>query len=233
MAYVYEHWRTDTGECFYVGKGSGKRAALKRRPNNPHYQAIVAKLDRLGARIEVRIIADGLTDEQAFALEVDRIADLRASGVRLCNHAAGGTGGMSGIPRSEESRKKQSATIKGRPMSVAQIEANRNAHATPEYRARVSAQQTGRKRPPGTGKKISEAKARDWAENRAERLASLKRGHKASDETRAKQRAAKTPEVRAKISAAVKRQWQNPEFRALVSATMRQTNEKRRLENAQ
>lgn len=24
--YVYEHWRLDRDECFYVGKGTGKRA---------------------------------------------------------------------------------------------------------------------------------------------------------------------------------------------------------------
>jgi hypothetical protein len=40
---VYEHWRPDTGEIFYVGKGKGRRAfelkwgrTLKRNPN--HYQ---------------------------------------------------------------------------------------------------------------------------------------------------------------------------------------------------
>lgn len=30
--YVYEHWRPDTGVCFYVGKGKEKRAwDMKRR----------------------------------------------------------------------------------------------------------------------------------------------------------------------------------------------------------
>jgi AmiR/NasT family two-component response regulator len=51
-----------------------------------------------------------------------------------------------------------------------------------------------------------------------------------SEQAKAKIHAPKTPEHRAKLSAAAKRQWrENAAFRALVSKTMRRTNEMRKL----
>ena len=63
--YVYEHWRLDRDECFYVGKGHGSRAfSMKNR--NKHHQAIVSKLNRIGSAFEVKIVASGLSEEEAF-----------------------------------------------------------------------------------------------------------------------------------------------------------------------
>ena len=56
MFYVYEHWRTDRDECFYVGKGHGRRAYdMKRR--NKYHQAIVSKILRTGFAVEIKIVA--------------------------------------------------------------------------------------------------------------------------------------------------------------------------------
>jgi hypothetical protein len=89
--YVYEHWRLDRDECFYVGKGKGGRAySMKNR--NRHHQAIVAKLGRIGSAFEVKIVASGLLEETAFMLERERIAFWRASGVDLTNMTNGGDG---------------------------------------------------------------------------------------------------------------------------------------------
>ena len=41
--YVYEHVRPDTGVCFYVGKGKGKRA-WNMKDRNAHHRAIQSKL---------------------------------------------------------------------------------------------------------------------------------------------------------------------------------------------
>jgi hypothetical protein len=110
--YVYEHWRLDRDECFYVGKGRGGRAySMKNR--NRHHQAIVAKMARIGSAFEVRIVASGLSEQEAFDLERERIAFWRTAGVDLANLTNGGEG-VSGLKHSEETKKLWSQQRKGR-----------------------------------------------------------------------------------------------------------------------
>lgn len=94
--YVYEHWRLDRDECFYVGKGKDKRA-YKMRDRNLHHRAIMAKLSRDGSGMDVRMVATGLTEDEAFLLEIERIAFWRSVGVDLANLTNGGEG-TSGFP---------------------------------------------------------------------------------------------------------------------------------------
>ena len=63
MAYIYLHRRNDTGEVFYVGKGSGNRATT-RDNRNPHWHNVVNK-----AGFTAEIIAKGLTDAEAYWVE--------------------------------------------------------------------------------------------------------------------------------------------------------------------
>lgn len=227
MAYVYEHWRSDTCEPFWVGKGSGGRANLKARRNKYHAN-IVAMLERDGFELVVKIIADDLTDEQAFALEIERIALWKALGIKLANSSVGGRGGLSGCKRSAESRAKQSQTTTGRKLSEVHRQKVVDRVRSPEARAQMSALHSGKKRPPETGARISASLKARWADPdcRARLLDAKKKcsAKPVSEETRAKMRAAKTPEARKRISEAVKKQWENPVFRKLVSDTMKQTN---------
>lgn len=109
--YVYEHWRLDRDECFYVGKGRGRRAyGMVQR--NSHHRAIQAKLSRIGSSMEVRIVADGLTERQAFDLEVERIAFWKNAGADLTNMTDGGEGATGHIT-TEETRIKIGAAAKG------------------------------------------------------------------------------------------------------------------------
>jgi len=64
MAYIYLHRRNDTGEVFYVGKGTRERATVT-KSRNPHWHNVVNK-----AGFTVEIIAKGLTDEEAYWAEV-------------------------------------------------------------------------------------------------------------------------------------------------------------------
>lgn len=227
-AYVYEHWRPDLNAPFWVGKGTGFRYRVYKRRSNTHYNGIVAKLRSAGLDVEVRFVAVDLSDEQAFTIEVERMHFWRESGITLANKAAGGRGGMSGVKRSPESRAKQSASCAGRKVSQETRDKISAIQRSPERRAATSALHLGRKRPAETGQKI-----------RAAHLASGHRppvtgsGRKLSHEHRSKLSAAKTPEVRAKLSAAAKRQWQNPEYRKLVSDTMKRTNARRAFERGQ
>lgn len=101
--YVYEHWRPDKDVPFYVGKGHGPRANnLSHRKK--HHKNIQTKLARLGMCVEVRLVAEGLVEMVALALEVERIALWRAAGVKLTNITEEGKGTV-GVRHSPERRK--------------------------------------------------------------------------------------------------------------------------------
>jgi len=93
LTYVlYEHWRLDRDECFYVGIGKTKSRPYDMKKRNRHHKAIVAKAFREGFAVEVRIVAAGLSWAEACDLEIARIKFWRESGADLANIAAGGNG---------------------------------------------------------------------------------------------------------------------------------------------
>ena len=193
--YVYEHWRLDRDECFYVGKGQRNRA-YNRGGRNSHWGNIVAKLERIGSGYEVKLVATGLTESAAFSLEKERIAFWRDR-VDLCNKTDGGDG-VSGLIMSQVSRQKMSDKAKGRPGNVTMLGRKHSA----ETRAKMSAAQKGKKKSPEHAAKVGAAH----------------RGKKRTEEHRAKLSIAHTgktisSETRAKLAEAAKLQWLDPEKR--------------------
>ena len=166
--YVYEHWRLDRDECFYVGKGKGNRAYVV-KDRNRHHKAIMAKLNRIGFAMEVRIVASGLSEQEAFDLEVRRIAFWRESGVDLTNLTNGGEG-ATGLKHSEEMKRRLSELNKGKPAAFKGrthteetkrrlSELGKIAGApkhSPEIIEKIADWHRGRKRSPETCAKISE-----------------------------------------------------------------------------
>lgn len=206
LYYVYEHWRLDKDECFYVGKGHGGRAySLKNR--NKHHQAIVAKLNRIGSAFEVRMVATGLLEEDAFRLEMERINFWRESGVDLANLTKGGEG-ISGFRHSDETKKKLSDMNKGMPavfkgrkhteetkQLLSEIGKKRGApKLTKEQQEKASVWHRGRKRSQETRDKIA-AKAKGRKSPMKGKISPL-RGRKVLDE------------VRLKMSDAAKMRWE-------------------------
>jgi NUMOD3 motif len=84
--YVYEWFIVDTLKVFYVGKGQGKRRFHTKR-RNQFFTRILNKYN-----CDVRLVKSSLTEQEAFELEQDRIAELRAIGQAFCNFANGGEG---------------------------------------------------------------------------------------------------------------------------------------------
>ena len=89
MYYVYEWFIEETGEIFHVGKGKNNRMFdVKRR--NKYFKRIINKY-----KCNVRIFKNGLTEEQAWQLEKDRIFELKKIGQASTNFHEGGKGGNS------------------------------------------------------------------------------------------------------------------------------------------
>jgi hypothetical protein len=81
---VYLHLRPDTGSVFYVGKGTRWREN-ETRHRNQHWQRIVNKYGRI-----VKIVASGLTNEEACLLEKKLISEIGRE--NLVNYTDGGEG---------------------------------------------------------------------------------------------------------------------------------------------
>lgn len=197
--YVYEHWRPDTGECFYVGKGCGKRAWQLKRRNEGH-QAVLSKLVALGLAVDVRIVAADLLEADALTLEIERIA-LYPSG-SLANRTKGGAG-LSGIVYSAAVREKMSRARMGMQFSEAH-RANISAAAkgrklSSAHKEKISLGGNGRVVSIETGRKISEAKrGRSFSEHHKLSLSGAHTG---------KSHGPHTPEAKARIAAAIREWW--------------------------
>lgn len=88
--YVYEWYIKETGEVFYVGKGTGQRRYDRQR-RNKYFRNVVNKYDCAS-----RIVHDNLTNEESCELERKLIAERWESGEAYCNFTEGGTGFSTG-----------------------------------------------------------------------------------------------------------------------------------------
>lgn len=87
--YVYTHARPD-GSVFYVGKGRGRRARdFSPSRRTLHHRNIVEKY---GLDAILVIVIPCETEQEAFDLERETIAECRAKGVKLINLTDGGEG---------------------------------------------------------------------------------------------------------------------------------------------
>lgn len=186
--YVYEHWRPDRGECFYVGKGNGMRAH-DMRVRNKYHKRVQQKLSGLGLIVEVRIIADNLSESDAFAREIERIAFWKNDGADLCNYTSGGEG-SAGIKYTEERRKQISEILRARPP------------ISEETRKKLSRAAIGNKK--GLGKKKTPEAIEKTASYWRGRPKSEEHKRKISETKKGRQGHPQTPESIAKISAAQK-----------------------------
>ena len=164
--YVYEHWRLDRDECFYVGKGRGGRA-YKMRDRNRFHTAITQKLQREGYAIDVKIVAFGLTEDEAFSLEKERISFWRAYGADLANATNGGDG-VSGLKMSEEARLKMRNAKLGKKQSPENI-AKRIAPLIGRKQPREAVEKAVAKR---IGKQLSEAHRKKISESHKGKMVS-------------------------------------------------------------
>jgi len=208
--YVYEHFRPDTGQCFYVGKGRCRRAYVMSN-RSTHHKNIAKNLKSKGLRIEVIFVATCLSEQDAYTLEMERIGFWRDMGVALINQTSGGSGLKVYSPELRQKiSQRQSARWVSQEAREEAAKKTRKMWQSIEFRAHMSAKLKGRKLSAEHIAKTSAAlrgRKRSielraamsgegnpfWGKRHPEdvlkRIAEKKRGSRLSEETKAKMRA--------------------------------------------
>jgi len=207
--YVYVHRRVDTGEVFYVGKGSGPRYK-DRRGRNRHWHCV-----ERGRGFVAEIVISGLQEWAAFEIEADLIALYGRNDIGygpLTNTSDGGEGASGTIFTDAmraviSNRQRGDGNVSKRSDVRAKLSAAFIGDGNPTKRADVRSKLSQGM----LGKKLS-------AETR-EKMSQAKRGKVFSPETRAKIAATKMgdkhplfgkrldDEYRRKISETLKRKF--------------------------
>lgn len=105
MFYTYFHRRDDTGQVFYVGKGSGRRAWTK-SSRSRHWRSNTSKV-----AYSVEICATWAKESDAFLHEISLLKDFAGVGHPLINQTTGGDG-ASGLIHTMGTRQRMSTTHK-------------------------------------------------------------------------------------------------------------------------
>ena len=198
--YVYEHWRPDLDLPFYVGKGSGSRFDPC-RTRNSHHSNIKAKLKKLGMCVEVRMVASGLTEDDALTKEIERIAFWKDRGIKLSNKTAGGDG-LKKPPEDvlekmrDASKKRWASPVEREKASTATILVMSN----PEVREKISKALTGKKASDETRAKMSLSHLGHAVSKEArEKISKAHLGNTYGSKTRGKPRPKMSDDTKAKM----------------------------------
>lgn len=196
--YVYGLYEPDTGVVRYIGRGKKDRWRRHFRAADRHYNPMMARMfSRYGQTVQVRKIAEGMTYDEATALEVRLIAETgRGRKGPLYNMTDGGDGMAGHVPTNAHREKIAESNRRRRlsPETRAKIAASRlGQKPSPEHRAALSASRIGNTNARGNkGNK----RAPFSAEHRAKLSAAAKSyktflGRSHSEETKAKISAAR------------------------------------------
>jgi hypothetical protein len=202
MYYTYAHIRLDTNAIFYIGKGKGKRLHTT-SGHNRHWTRVVKKHGYKAIKL-----CDWDAEADALQHVICMIKYLRNKGLNLVNVTSGG-GGVSGLPCSEETKLKISASLIGRPLSEEHklkisIASAKYRHSE-ETKLKISAAHTGKKRSAEHNLNNSIArKGKAMSEETKLKIRIANQGHTHSDETKLK------------MSIAVKLRWASSKLK-LVS----------------
>jgi hypothetical protein len=196
MAYIYLHRRNDTGEVFYVGKGTGNRATTK-KGRNPHWHNIVNK-----AGHSVEIIAKGLTDAEAFWAE-PLLIEAHGGVENLTNMSDGGEGWSSEEAGAQSRRNWQDPAVREK-MSKAMKEMWQD----PAVRERKSKAVKEAMKDPAVREKVSKARKEMWQDPAYREKVSKARKEMWQD-----------PTIREKISKANKRKVECDKCGRMIGVT--------------
>lgn len=186
--YVYYFLRerddsiSKSGTPYYIGKGKGNRITRPRKQGVPKQSSHRVK------------IAENLTEDQAMCIEKTHIAlwgryDL-GKGI-LLNFTDGGDG-VSGRKNSQETRLKMSLSAKKRmadPQAKARVvESNKNREIKQTTREKMGKSMRGKTHSQQSKHSMSKGQKQKWqnmTEEEYNRICSIRRSHRHSEETKA------------------------------------------------
>lgn len=163
--YVYAYFRPDDGSPCYIGKGCGDRWRVHlKRSRNIRLRRII---DRANGDIPHVKIRQGLTESEAFKIEVALIKAIGRGELGPLVNLTDGGDGTSGSARvlSAEHRRKIGEAQKGRrhssealaKMSAAKLGRKKLHPMSIDTRAKIGAKNRGKARSPELRKRLSEA----------------------------------------------------------------------------
>ena len=206
---IYGLYDPRDGELRYIGQTiQPLRRRLKGHCNETprgHKSNWVRSLLSLGLKPDIRLIREASCLEDLDRLEDEIISEMRSAGANLTNIENGGRG--KGKVVSAETRAKMSASHKGRKFTPEHRAALSKKVWTPEERAKLSAAGKGRVVSDATRTKLSE-------QQKGKALPT----HMHEAALRANLGCVRSPETRAKMSAAQKGKSRSPDFRAKMRA---------------
>jgi hypothetical protein len=145
--YVYAHQKETDGKCFYIGKGSGKRAWTK-QARNQYWKNVVNKHG-----YKVIILVNNISEIKALELEQSFISQVGLN--KLTNLTTGGEGyshseetklklsqatkGKSKPPRTEEFKQKIANGMKGKTWKCKPYTHSKKRVLSEEHKAKISA----------------------------------------------------------------------------------------------
>jgi hypothetical protein len=149
MAYVYGHYKADTGELFYIGKGKGKRA-WRSWGRSTYWKRVANKHGWT-----VKILEDNLTEEEAYAKEMLLIEETGID--NLVNTRQGGYGYTSEIANKQW----QDPTLRSK-ISERMSAAAKKRWQNPEERRKNVERNKLRWQDPELKRRVSEANKKHW-----------------------------------------------------------------------
>ena len=180
--YTYAFLREDRTP-YYIGKGKGNRAYRRRD------KGIKPPKDKS----KILILKQNLTEEESFRHEVYMIAMFgrKDLGTGILHNRTNGGDGVSGAVVSDETRRKMSEALKGKPRSK-EIrrkisEAHKGKTHSEESRKNMSESQKGKTFSEETRRKISETrKGKTFSEETKRKMSEVKKGKTFSEEHKRK-----------------------------------------------
>jgi hypothetical protein len=174
MYYTYIHFKKDTNEPFYIGKGRGDRYLVKSK-RNQHWNNVVKKHG-----FTAEIVCRWNTEDEALVHEKFLIECFKGIGIPLANLTDGGEGTSGWVP-SEDWRKKKSNSQKQKFVNPMLNEISRKKSAesrtgmllSESHKAKISQSLIGNKRSSGmkqtaeSNAKRSQAMKAIWASKKS------------------------------------------------------------------